>query len=215
MSQHMTTASRAQRRSQTGATLLVAMIFLLIFAVIAGSALSGSMTSARAIGNMQWRNEAVNAANTTLDRLLSSADFARQATVVTAQYDSAPPQIDTNGDGNADITVTFPQTTIAGVAGHGPRCIRAKPVPDMSLNPDNAQDRPCFATRDPNGTGIGQVDSTGSGGGTVKTAEPNMCANTEWSITVQADDVMTNTRATVTQGVGVRVMRQVAENYCH
>lgn len=206
-------AARARRDSQRGATLLVAMIFLLIFGVVAASALSGSMTSARAIGNMQWRAEAVNAANDVIDRLLGNADFAQRASVVTNQINSAPPSVDVNGDGVADVRVTLPPVTIAGTTSAGPRCLRAKPVPQASLNPNNPQDTVCYGGTDPNATGVGIADA--SGGGTTKTAEPGVCSNTEWSITVQADDAVTRTSATVTQGVGVRVMRPVAETYCH
>jgi hypothetical protein len=163
---------------------------------------------------LQWRNEAVNAANDVIDRLLSSPDFAKQASVVTEQIQAAPPQTDANGDGVADIKVTFPEVTIEGVKARGPRCLRHKPVPDMSLNPLDDQDAVCLGSRDPNNSGVGIVAASGSGSGTTKSAEPSLCANTEWSITVQADDAVTNTQVQVTQGVGVRVMRQIAENYC-
>lgn len=206
-------APRQPRRAQRGATLLIAMIFLLIFGVVAASALSGSMTSAKAIGNMQWRNEAVNAANGLIESLLANADFAQRASVVTNQVNSAPPAVDVNGDGIGDVQVTFPAVTIAGTTAAGPRCLRAKPVPEASLNPDDPHDTVCYGGGDPNATGVGKADETGSG--TSSTPNPGMCSNTEWSITVQADDPATRTSVAVTQGVGVRVMRPVADSYCH
>ncbi len=36
----------------------------------------GALTSSQAIGNMQWRNEAISAANETIDLLLSEARVA-------------------------------------------------------------------------------------------------------------------------------------------
>jgi len=196
----------AARRRQKGATLLVAMVFLLIFGVMAASALSGSMTSARASGNMEWRNEAVNAANDTIDRLLSSTEFADRASVVTARINEAPQQTDVNGDGVADVNVTFPDVTVGGVTRRGPRCIRARPVPVSSLDPGNPDDTVCYGGQDPNSTGIS--------GGSFKTPEPGTCSNTEWMLTVQADDTVTRTSVQVTQGVGMRALRNVAENYC-
>jgi Tfp pilus assembly protein PilV len=206
-------APRQPRRAQRGATLLIAMIFLLIFGVVAASALSGSMTSAKAIGNMQWRNEAVNAANGMIETLLANADFAQRSSVVTHQVNTSPPTVDVNGDGVGDVRITFPQVTIAGTQSTGPRCLRAKPVPEASLNPNLPQDTVCFGGGDPNATGVGIADA--SGGGTTKTPELGMCSNTEWSITVQADDQVTNTSVQVTQGVGVCVMRPIADSYCH
>ena len=50
---------RAQ--GQRGSALLVAMILLLVFGVMAAATFRGSLTSAQAIGNMQWRGEAVTA----------------------------------------------------------------------------------------------------------------------------------------------------------
>lgn len=212
MNKHAAIRGRRTGRTQQGATLLVALIFLLIFAVMAASALSGSMTSARSIGNSQWRNEAVNAANDAIDRLISSIEFAERASTVTARMVEQPLHTDVNGDQNPDVVVTFPEVTTGGTTARGPRCLRARPVLETSLNPDNPQDTVCYGGADPNGTGVGTADA--SGGGTTKTTDPGMCSNTEWSITVQADDVVTNTSATVTQGVGVRLMRPVAENYC-
>lgn len=213
MNQHAAIRGRRAGRSQQGATLLVALIFLLIFAVIAASALSGSMTSARAIGNIQWRNEAVNAANDAIDRLLSSVEFAERASIVTSRINAAPLETDVNGDGNADVRVTFPTVTVAGATTQGPRCLRAKPVPETSLDPNNPRDTVCYGGSDPNATGVGTADTTGAG--SSASVPPGVCSNTEWTITVRADDEVTNTRVDVTQGVGVRVMRPIAENYCH
>lgn len=213
MNKHAAIRGRRAGRTQQGATLLVALIFLLIFAVMAASALSGSMTSARSIGNSQWRNEAVNAANDAIDRLLSSVEFAERATIVTSRINAAPLETDVNGDGNPDVRVTFPPVTIAGATTQGPSCLRARPVPETSLDPKNPQDTVCFGGSDPNATGVGMADA--AGGGSSASVPPGTCSNTEWTITVRAEDEVTNTRVDVTQGVGVRVMRPTAESYCH
>ena len=59
----------------------------------------------QAIGNMQWRNEAITAADDAIDRLLSTSDFANNTAVITQQVNAAPFQFDANGDGNSDIRV--------------------------------------------------------------------------------------------------------------
>jgi hypothetical protein len=190
------------RQTQKGSVLLVAMILLLIFAIMAAASFRGSLTSVQAIGNMQWRTEAIAAANDAIDRLLSTADFATNTTIVTQQVNATPFQIDVNGDGVNDISTNFPVVTVDGVAKAGPRCLRAEPIPSKDLDPDLAADIGCFGTSTSGSSGLGQ--EAGTGVGTV-TQAPSLCSNTEWSITVRAVDAVTNTSVNVVQGVGVRV----------
>jgi hypothetical protein len=191
-----------KRQAQRGSVLLVAMILLLIFAIMAAASFRGSLTSVQAIGNMQWRTEAIAAANDAIDRLLSTADFATNTTIVTQQVNAAPFQLDINGDGVNDIATSFPVVTIDGVAKAGPRCLRAEPIPSKDLDPTLASDIGCFGTSTSGSSGIGQ--EAGTGVGTV-TQTPSLCSNTEWSIAVRAVDTVTNTSVNVVQGVGVRV----------
>lgn len=191
------------RRGQHGSTLLVVMIFLLIFGLMAAAAFRGSLTSAQAIGNMQWRNETVTAANDAIDRILSTADFATNTAVVTAQVNAAPFQVDINGDGVNDIAVSLPVVTLDGVARAGPRCLRAEAIPAKDLDPALPADLGCFGSSSASSSGLGIATASG-GTGTVASS-PSLCSNTEWSIRVRAVDAVTNTTVDVVQGVGVRV----------
>ncbi len=192
------------RIAQQGSTLLVAMILLLIFAIMAAASFRGSLTSVQAIGNMQWRSEAIVAANDAIDRLLSSADFATKTVVTTQQVNAAPFQVDINGDGVNDIATNFPVVTVDGVARAGPRCLRAEPIPSINLDPTLASDLGCFGTSTSSSPGL-EVETTG-GGSTTVTQAPSLCSNTEWTITVRAADAVTRTSVDVVQGVGVRVL---------
>lgn len=194
---------RASARTQGGSTLLVALVFLLIFAVMAAATYRSSLTSVQAIGNMQWRSEAITAATDTIDRLLSTADFANNTAAVTAQVNATPFNFDMNGDGTNDVSVNFPVVTLDGVARAGPRCLRAEPIPNTALNPSLPQDIGCFGSGSLGSSGIGI--GTGSGGTGTVVSNPSLCSNTEWSITVRAVDVATSTSVDVVQGVGVRV----------
>ena len=191
------------RRSQRGSTLLVAMILLLVFAIMAAASFRGSLTSVQAIGNMQWRSEAIAAANDAIDRLLSTADFATNTTILTQQVNAAPFQLDINGDGVNDIATSLPVVTLDGLAKAGPRCLRAEPIPAKDLDPGVAADVACLgsSTSSSSGTGI----AVAGGGTSTVTQAPSLCSNTEWSITVRAVDAVTNTSVDVVQGVGVRV----------
>ncbi len=71
----------------------------------------GSLTSSQAIGNMQWRNEAIAAANEAIDRAAQQADCRDQtATVVTARSTRAArySRTTSNGDGNNEIARRLP-----------------------------------------------------------------------------------------------------------
>jgi type II secretory pathway pseudopilin PulG len=190
-------------RAQRGSTLLVVMIFLLVFGMMTAAAFRGSMTSVQAIGNMQWRSEAITAANDAIDRLLSTADFATNTAVVTSQVNAAPFQVDINGDGVNDIGVSLPVVTIDGVARAGPRCQRAEPIPTVNLDPTLPADLGCFGSGSSGSSGLGVA--TAGGGVSTVAQSPSLCSNTEWTIAVRAVDAVTNTSVDVVQGVGVRV----------
>jgi type II secretory pathway pseudopilin PulG len=205
---------RRDPRCQRGATLITAMVFMLIFAIMAAAALRNSMSSVQAISNMQWRSESVAAANDAIDRVLSSADFATKTDSVTAEVVAAPYTVDINGDSVADIKVTFPTVTIAGVSKAGPRCIRYRPVPAASLDPDLPSDRGCYGSASGDATGLGVVAPSGASATPVNSSQ-SMCADTQWAIPVRATDEVTNTSVDVTQGASVRVFRSDAMNYCN
>jgi hypothetical protein len=93
--------------------------------------------------------------------------------------------------------------TVDGVARAGPRCLRAAPILTSELNPSLAADLGCFSSSSASSSGLGTA--TAGGGTATVTSSPSLCSNTEWTITVQAVDGVTNTSVNVVQGVGVRV----------
>lgn len=100
-----------RRHAQRGAiTLFVSLIMLVVITGLVLAAFTMSTTNLRSVGNMQWRNEAVAAANMVLqDRI--SADFTSDLTAVTQE-------VDLNNDAVTDYTVSV--TT--------PVCVRASKV---------------------------------------------------------------------------------------
>lgn len=185
---------------ERGSTLIISLVFLLVFLVMALSIFRGALTSSQAIGNMQWRNEAISAANETIDRLLSSANVATQTPVVVALVNGADGKggipYDVNGDNTADIIVRFP--TINGVTG--PQCLRVRPIPSTELSPSREEDSGCFTSSTAGGIAV-----EGGGGATPATGPSSLCANSEWSMTVRATDASTSTSVDVVQGFAVRV----------
>jgi hypothetical protein len=199
----MTLNSHRARRHQSGSTLIMAMIFLLLFAMIMATTYRSSLTSVRAIGNMQWRSESINATNDAIAQLLSNVKTFTDPATITASVVASPLTFDANGDAVPDITVTFPVVTLDGVSRAGPRCIKVEPIPSTELDPNNSQDLGCFGNNAAGNTGLGVTNASGTVTSIAQT--PALCANTEWSVTVQAVDAVTNTSVRVVQGVGVRV----------
>jgi Tfp pilus assembly protein PilV len=215
----MTGASRivsllaAPARTQRGVTLLVALVFLLIFALLAAATLNSTLTSGQAIGNMQWRAEAIAAADDAIDRILSSPDFATKTATITTQVNATPFKFDFNADGATDIAVSFPKVSIDGVEKEGPRCTRYQSIPLTQLDPLADNDIGCFGSSAAENSGLGMAAQTGTGT-LAFAAGQSICANSEWAVPVRATDPATSTSVDVVQGVGVRVFVSDAMTAC-
>lgn len=88
-------------RTQRGATLVVGLIMLLLITLMVSSAFTLSGTNLKAVGNMQFRDEAIAAANMGIEQVMSSA------------FTSAPTAesiaVDINDDGTTDYLVAIAQ----------------------------------------------------------------------------------------------------------
>lgn len=84
---------------QKGSVLVVGLIMLVLLTLIAVSSINSTTASIQIVGNAQFRDEATAAAQRAIENVISSSAFL--STAPTAQ------NIDVNGDGTADYTVTF------------------------------------------------------------------------------------------------------------
>lgn len=64
--------NRDTRQSQLGATLVVALILLVLITLMVTSAFTLSTGNLKSVGNMQVRDEAISAANVAVERAISS-----------------------------------------------------------------------------------------------------------------------------------------------
>ena len=62
-------------KSQSGATLITALIMLIVLTLLVVSGIRSSNTNLRIVGNMQMQEEAVAAAQQAIERVLSSSVF--------------------------------------------------------------------------------------------------------------------------------------------
>lgn len=167
---------------QHGSVLLVTMVFLLLFAVVATAVFRGSQTSVQAVGNMQWRTEAINVSNEMMANILSDYEgfikpvltgglqaLSTEKTTLTA---------DVNGDNKPDITVKVTDV----------KCSYVAPVKWEDLDAEKAEDLQCF----------------GSSNNQMGTA-PSLCSEVQFSVEAQATDPVSAADVRIEQGVGVRV----------
>lgn len=89
----------ATRRTQQGATLIVGLIMLVLLTLVVTSAFMLSSGNLKSVGNMQFRNEAIAAANVAVEQIISS-DFT------TLPASSIIP-VDIDRDGTNDYTVNI------------------------------------------------------------------------------------------------------------
>ena len=94
-------------KRQCGSTLLVALIMLVMLTLIAVSAINSTTSSTQMVGNAQFSKEAGAAAQQAIENVISNTNFMSTT--------PAPQNIDVNGDGVADYTVTFAAPNCASV----------------------------------------------------------------------------------------------------
>jgi hypothetical protein len=167
-----------QRSKEQGSVLLVTMVFLLLFAIVATTVFRGSQTSVQAVGNMQWRTEAINASNEVVANILSDNVFITNALTHGMKSTASPNgkfSTDVNGDGTPDISVNIDSIV----------CSYFAEVKQEDLDPDNPADLACMNS------------------GNMPAA--TFCSEVQFSVLLTATDPVSAASVQIEQGVGVRV----------
>jgi Tfp pilus assembly protein PilE len=176
-------------RRQRGFTLVVGMIMLVLMTLLAISAFQASNVNLRIAGNMQVRQETLAAAQTAIEKALSSSAFTKTAIPMAAST------VDLNG---ASYTVDFTPA---------PACTSVIDIPSEDLDPSVPDEFAC----------IPSAALLSSGSGLYLAGPPlpaSYCANTRWSLTAHVADANTGAKTTVEQGVAVRVSKADALTVC-
>ena len=185
---------------QRGATLLVAMIMLVLITMMVITSMNLGKSSLQTVGNMQQRNQANAAAHEVIEEVISkTALFDTPANILANPCNGTPNTkcIDVNGDGTPDITVTLtPQ----------PSCVKTVGVKNSQLqlvaNADGTmgEDANCSVSADNNKWAMG-ADPTAA----ATTAGNSLCYNTVWDVRAEAKDLVTQATVVATQGIAVRM----------
>lgn len=167
-------------RRQTGATLLMAMVFMLLLTLIVSSAIKATNVNVKVVGNMQLQKESEAAALHAVESILS--------TPFTAAPAASSVVVDINDSGQTGSTYIVSVPT--------PACASVKAIKLTELDAANSDDIPCYASGAAQNTGIAGADTGGD----------SLCSNTNWEITATATTPAGGgATATAHQGVAVRV----------
>ena len=174
------------RQHERGATLVVALVMLVLLALFGLSGYHTSVTDMKTSGNMQARTEALNAAQEAIETAISTPQFVTDPANALQTPCGAPNTFcsDYNGDGVPEYTVRL---------APAPACMTKKMVKVVELNLSDAEDLGCA---------VGQAQHfgiAGAGGG------DSLCANTVWQVTAEASSPVSGAKVTVSQGVGIRI----------
>ena len=185
---------------QHGATLIVALIILILLTLFAVTSFNLGKSSLQTVGNAQSRNEAMAAAQQAVEEAVSTTRLFQTPNAVILNgvascNDGAANTkcVDVNGDDTPDITVTLTPT---------PTCISATPILNSALNPSLPNDAGC-AIQAGQGFGVAGANTGGS-----------LCSDSLWEVNAVAQDNITGAQYTVTQGIGVRVANDDVSATC-
>lgn len=184
--------------NQRGATLIVALIMLVLMTLAAITSFNLGRSNTLIIGNQQHVEEAESAAKAALEEVLSRTDFS--------QTPSAPfgtgntKSYDVNSDGSNDITVTVGSS--ANAANPRP-CVKSYQI--LPADPSDTTALGCASNVQQN-FGVAGAATWGA-----------QCADIVWEVTAVAADETTQASVTAVQGIRVRQDANITTNsatYC-
>lgn len=192
---------KPQRARQRGITLILSLIMLVLLTMIALTSFNIGKGSLQIVDNAQQRSQAQNAAQAVIDTVVSSPLFADSPSTVLDNGNcpaamGAPANsrcTDLYGDGKTVILVALsPQ----------PACVQAKAVSKASLDLTKSEDLGCT---------VGESQNFGIEG---STSGGSLCADSLWEINALATERVSQARASVTQGVSMRVSSDAVASSC-
>ncbi|WP_409524641.1 PilX N-terminal domain-containing pilus assembly protein [Nitrincola sp. MINF-07-Sa-05] len=169
---------------QKGAVLAIALIMLLLITLMAVSSFNMSRSNLQVTANLENRTQAIALADAALEEAISRTLFFTQPNDIF--INSCVVNNTKCYDINADGTNDFTVTV------DPPLCIMVDPILNSELDLSVPDDIGCL----------------------IETGANSLCADSTWDLQAIAVDNLTAGRATVRQGVGVRVSMNNAAATC-
>jgi len=190
-------------RSQRGAALFVVMVMMMAMAWFAMSAMRIGRQNLSMVGNRQAEAQATAAAQSAIEQTISSDAFTKDPKGIA----KVPVDADVDGDGKPDFVAHLAPV---------PKCVRMRPMKANEITIGDIEKMiatkhmGCLASTQPPGS---------ASGGYVQAPGPVQAGNTpcfatEWNVSAAVSDPVTRTNVVVSQGVGIRLLKEDAENSC-
>lgn len=179
----------AMRRRQQGSTLLMGLIMLVLLTLMGLASINSATSNLKVVGNMQYQQEAISAAQVAINRVMSQGSFfSDPSTAPTSET------VDMNGDGTTDYTVTLAQPCI----------LTTKDILVSELSVTNANDLLCLSSSTMRNAGImGQASG----------ASKSDCAWVTWRVTASVNDAGTKAKVSLIQAARQKMDRILSEAY--
>jgi hypothetical protein len=187
------------RSEQQGLVLFVGMIMLVLISLLAVTSFNLGSGSLQTIGNLEVRGQAMASAQHVIDEIISTPKFVDNPSVpvpLGGGVYGTQKSYDVNGDNADDITVTV-ETPV--------KCVQGYPIESNRLDLTKQDDVACLV-------GVGETNQNLGIEGASQGY--SYCAQTVWEVHAVARDAVTNAKADITQGVGVRVARDKYKSQC-
>jgi hypothetical protein len=172
------------RHAQSGVTLVMSLIMLIVLTLLVVSAIRFSNINLRLAGNAQTQAESAAAAQVAIDQVLVSALAGNSLSAMAA----ASATVSTGG---ASYTVAVAK----------PACNMTQNIDTSTLDPSIPADRACF------GLGAGDPLITSAN---ALTSGPSACKNQMWDIAASVGDTASGSSVSLLQGASLRVSAEVS-----
>ena len=182
------------RHKQQGVVLLIGMMMLILLTLMAVAAVKFGTANFTLVNNQQRRGEAVRAAEQVIDQIISNQEIAMTGGTNLFGTVNNTVQVDINGDGTADYTVTV----------NAPVCIKRQVVSQSILNFAVPDDLACAKSVDQASLGV-----EGSAAG------DSLCSEVVWDVNAAAVDAFGQNSIAVVQGIGQRVATTKIATVCN
>lgn len=198
-------------KRQRGTTLVVALIMLVLLTMLAMTTLGVGRSSLLVTGNAQSQAVVQAAAQQMLNQIISNRTFVDNPAAV-LDNSNCPPSfaapansrcVNVNGDLAMLPTDENARHFVMVALNPAPTCVQVRPIPTSQLNLFNPEDLGCSQ-------GVNNQNFGIAGAGALS----SLCSNTMWEITAIATDPTTGARATVTEGVSMRVSTDNVATSC-
>ena len=195
---------RTELRRQSGATLIVTLVMLIMLTLFAISAMNTSTTNLQVVGNMQVRHEGLRATQEAIEATLSTTQFKETPLNAVANPCGAANTLctDLNGDGVPELTTRLTPA---------PACKQARiiKVSELSVASPVSEDVGCLQAQQQGTFAVAGAQTSGD----------SLCGQTVWEITAQtlnsgAGTATSDVNVSATQGVGVRMKALDVSSNC-